>query len=163
MERINPAAKARSLLPSIPVVPSSHEQPSPLYKLVLDNLENPPLLKGASWTKAAPFKEDKYARTPSESIANNYTPSACNIKLRALRRRTRSSRKLIQQFKDMSLCVDSWYLQDSTKTSTTSPSWISHSSELSKWSYFSTLPISSIKPQGAIHSNVKTDTMGQRC
>jgi dynein heavy chain len=91
MERTNPAAKARLLLPSIPTVPSSHEQPSPLYKLVLDNLENPPILKGASWTKAAPFKEEKYARTPSESIANNYTPSASNIKLRALRRRTRSS------------------------------------------------------------------------
>lgn len=82
------------MLPSIPAVPSSHDQPSPLYQLVLDNLENPPILKRASWTRAAPFKEERHARSPSESIANNFTPTAANLKLRALRRRrTRSSRK----------------------------------------------------------------------
>lgn len=31
----NPGAEARSQLPHIPVVPDSHEQPSPLYKVSL--------------------------------------------------------------------------------------------------------------------------------
>ena len=56
-------------------------------QLVLKNLENPPLMKPASWTRAAPFKEEKYHRTPSESIANNFTPTANNLKIRALRKR----------------------------------------------------------------------------
>ena len=58
-----------------------------MFQLVLNNLENPPLMKPASWTRAAPFKEEKYHRTPSESIANNFTPTANNLKIRALRRR----------------------------------------------------------------------------
>jgi len=41
-------------------------------------------MKGTSWTLAAPFKEQKYHRTPSESIANNYTPSASDLKLKDL-------------------------------------------------------------------------------
>lgn len=90
LDAVNPAARVHSQLPHIPVLPSSHEQPSPLYKLVLGNLENPPLLKGASWTRAAPFKEERHHRTPSESIANNYTPSASGLKIRALRRRPKS-------------------------------------------------------------------------
>ena len=41
-------------------------------------------MKGTSWTQAAPFKEQKYHRTPSESIANNYTPTASDLKLKDL-------------------------------------------------------------------------------
>lgn len=47
-------------------------------------------MKGMSWTRAAPFKEEKFHRTPSESIANNFTPTASNLKIRHLRRRTKS-------------------------------------------------------------------------
>lgn len=47
-------------------------------------------MKAASWTRAAPFKEEKFHRTPSESIANNYTPTASNLKIRLLRRRPKS-------------------------------------------------------------------------
>lgn len=62
----------------------------PTLQLVLQNQENPPLMKAMSWTRAAPYKEERYHRSPSESIANNFTPSASNLKLRHLRRRTRS-------------------------------------------------------------------------
>ncbi|KAH3867058.1 hypothetical protein DPMN_030183 [Dreissena polymorpha] len=41
-------------------------------------------MKGTSWTLAAPFKEQKFHRTPSESIANNYTPSASDLKMKDL-------------------------------------------------------------------------------
>ena len=59
-------------------------------QLVLQNQENPPLMKAVSWTRAAPYKEERHHRSPSESIANNFTPSASNLKLRHLHRRTRS-------------------------------------------------------------------------
>ena len=51
---------------------------------MLRHSEHPPIMKGTSWTLAAPFKEQKYHRTPSESIANNYTPSASDLKIREL-------------------------------------------------------------------------------
>lgn len=55
-----------------------------LLQIVLRNSEHPPIMKGTSWTLAAPFKEQKYHRTPSESIANNYTPSASDLKMKDL-------------------------------------------------------------------------------
>ncbi len=53
-------------------------------QIVLKHSEHPPLMKGTSWTLAAPYKEQKHHRTPSESIANNYTPSASDLKLKDL-------------------------------------------------------------------------------
>ena len=44
-------------------------------------------MKLSSWTRAAPFKEERHHRSPSESIANNYTPTASNLKLKNLRKR----------------------------------------------------------------------------
>ena len=60
---------------------------------MLRNSEHPPIMKGTSWTLAAPFKEQKYHRTPSESIANNYTPSASDLKLKDLPKITRGRTK----------------------------------------------------------------------
>nr|XP_006820578.1 PREDICTED: dynein heavy chain 3, axonemal-like [Saccoglossus kowalevskii] len=74
-------------LPGLPPLPSTlTEEPSDLYQIVLRNSEHPPIMKGTSWTLAAPFKEQKYHRTPSESIANNYTPTASDLKIRSLLR-----------------------------------------------------------------------------
>lgn len=56
-------------------------------QLVLQNSENPPIMKPSSWTRAAPFKEERHHRTPSESIANNFTPTASNLKIRNLKKR----------------------------------------------------------------------------
>ena len=41
-------------------------------------------MKDMSWTQAAPYKETMYHRTPSESIANNYTPTANELKMKNL-------------------------------------------------------------------------------
>lgn len=51
---------------------------------MLRHSEHPPIMKDPSWTRAAPFKETAYARTPSESIANNFTPTASGLKMRNL-------------------------------------------------------------------------------
>ena len=58
-----------------------------IFQTILQNLDHPPLLKGASWTLAAPFKEEKFHRSPSESIANNYSPAASNLKINTLSKR----------------------------------------------------------------------------
>ena len=41
-------------------------------------------MKDPSWTRAAPFKETSFYRTPSESIANNFTPTASDLKIKNL-------------------------------------------------------------------------------
>lgn len=64
--------------------PNSYDQPSELYKFVLNNSRHPPLMQTKSWNLAVPFIEQKYSHTPSESIANNYTPSAKNLKIKNL-------------------------------------------------------------------------------
>jgi CRISPR/Cas system-associated exonuclease Cas4 (RecB family) len=45
----------------------------------------PPILKRFSWTLAAPIKEEKYSRMTSDSIANNYSPSARDISIKELK------------------------------------------------------------------------------
>jgi len=47
----------------------------------LKNSIHPPIMQGMSWTLLSPFKEQRHHRTPSESIANNYTPTAADIKI----------------------------------------------------------------------------------
>jgi dynein heavy chain len=37
-----------------------------------------------SWNLAVPYREQRFAHTPSESIANNYTPTAAELKLKLL-------------------------------------------------------------------------------
>ncbi|XP_033109913.1 dynein heavy chain 3, axonemal-like [Anneissia japonica] len=77
-------SKTRGLPGIPPLPPEGAKDPSDLYQIVLRNSEHPPIMRGKSWTLASPFKEQKYHRTPSESIANNYTPSANNLKIRSL-------------------------------------------------------------------------------
>jgi hypothetical protein len=64
--------------------PSNFQKPSDLYKLVVNNSKHPPLMQSKSWNLAVPFREQRYSHTPSESIANNYTPSANELKLKTL-------------------------------------------------------------------------------
>ncbi|XP_032823200.2 dynein axonemal heavy chain 3 [Petromyzon marinus] len=72
---------------SIPSQSSSHAGFSELYKMVMHSNAHPPIMLSASWTQAVPYKEQSYHRTPSESIANNYTPSVSSLRLQALARR----------------------------------------------------------------------------
>lgn len=44
----------------------------------------PPLMQRTSWTLAAPFKEQQHHRGPSDSIANNYSLTAQDLKLKDL-------------------------------------------------------------------------------
>ncbi|XP_012937339.1 dynein heavy chain 3, axonemal [Aplysia californica] len=89
------SSKVRGL-PGLPPLPAEgSREPSDLYKIVLRNSEHPPLMKSTSWTLAAPFKEQKYDRTPSESIANVYTPSASDLKMKELAKLARSRTKLV--------------------------------------------------------------------
>eukprot|EP00795_Rhopilema_esculentum_P009610 gene9610-17369_t len=72
-------------LPGLPPLPSPYsEEPSDLYKIVLKHSEHPPIMRNSSWTRAVPFKETAYHRTPCESIANNFTPTASDLKIRSL-------------------------------------------------------------------------------
>ncbi|KAK0675118.1 DYH3 protein, partial [Pygoscelis papua] len=60
-------------------------------QLVLKSSCYPPLMQRASWTLAAPFKEQSYYRSPSDSIANNYTLTARDLKLKNVHRLKSSS------------------------------------------------------------------------
>uniref|UniRef100_A0A7M4FUM3 Dynein axonemal heavy chain 3 n=1 Tax=Crocodylus porosus TaxID=8502 RepID=A0A7M4FUM3_CROPO len=67
-----------------PLPPSVSSGPSELYQLVLKNSRYPPLMQRVSWTLAVPFKEQRYHRSPSDSIANNYTLTSRDLKLSGL-------------------------------------------------------------------------------
>ena len=55
-----------------------------IFQIVLKHSEHPPIMADSSWTRAVPFKESAHHRTPSESIANNYTLTASGLKIRHL-------------------------------------------------------------------------------
>ncbi|NXW95358.1 DYH3 protein, partial [Alopecoenas beccarii] len=79
-------------LPELPPLPASASAaPSELYQLVLKSGCYPPLMQGASWTLAAPFKEQSHYRSPSDSIANNYTLTAQDLKLKNVHKLKSSS------------------------------------------------------------------------
>jgi dynein heavy chain len=64
--------------------PSNFDKPSDLYRKVVTNGHHPPLMQFRSWNLAVPYREQRFAHTPSESIANNYTPTAAELKLKLL-------------------------------------------------------------------------------
>ncbi|ELW62513.1 Dynein heavy chain 3, axonemal [Tupaia chinensis] len=69
--------------PELPPLPASaNEEPSELYQTVMSHSFYPPLMQRTSWTLAAPFKEQHYHRGPSDSIANNYSLMAQDLKLK---------------------------------------------------------------------------------
>ncbi|XP_032957944.1 dynein axonemal heavy chain 3 isoform X1 [Rhinolophus ferrumequinum] len=71
--------------PELPPLPASaNEEPSELYKMVMSHSFHPPLMQRTSWTLAVPFKEQQHHRGPSDSIANNYSLMAQDLKLKGL-------------------------------------------------------------------------------
>jgi hypothetical protein len=74
--------------------PNNFDKPSDLYKLVVNNSQHPPLMQSKSWNLAVPFREQRFSHTPSESIANNYTPTANDLKIKTLNRLINSRQKL---------------------------------------------------------------------
>ncbi|XP_012866608.1 PREDICTED: dynein heavy chain 3, axonemal [Dipodomys ordii] len=71
--------------PELPPLPQSvNEEPSELYQTVMSHSFYPPLMQRTSWTLAVPFKEQDQHRGPSDSIANNYSLTAQDLKLKDL-------------------------------------------------------------------------------
>lgn len=56
-------------------------------QMVLRHSHHPPILQTNSRTLAAPFKEQRLSRTPSESIGNNYSPQAQDLNIIKLQQR----------------------------------------------------------------------------
>ncbi|XP_042293782.1 dynein axonemal heavy chain 3 [Sceloporus undulatus] len=77
-------AKQIPELPPLP--PSAAVDPSELYQMIQKSSYYPTLMQRASWMLAAPFKEQRYFRSPSDSIANNYTLTARNLKMMDLQK-----------------------------------------------------------------------------
>lgn len=75
-------SQARPELPPLPV--SANEEPSEIYKTVMSHSFYPPLMQRTSWTLAVPFKEQDQHRGPSDSIGNNYSLTARDMKLKDL-------------------------------------------------------------------------------
>lgn len=87
-------SQARAL-PALPALPRNANE-TDLYQIITKHGKFPPIMKPSSWTKAAPFKETPYHRTPSESIANNFTPSAQDLKIGSLSKyKSKKSRKSV--------------------------------------------------------------------
>uniref|UniRef100_A0A8C5KDB1 Dynein axonemal heavy chain 3 n=1 Tax=Jaculus jaculus TaxID=51337 RepID=A0A8C5KDB1_JACJA len=74
--------QTRPELPPLPV--SASEEPSELYQTVMSHSFYPPLMQHTSWTLAVPFKEQCHHRGPSDSIGNNYSLMAQDMKLKDL-------------------------------------------------------------------------------
>ncbi|KAI9331944.1 dynein heavy chain and region D6 of dynein motor-domain-containing protein [Obelidium mucronatum] len=54
----------------------------------IDQANLPALLKTFSWTRAAPFKEERFNRQVSDSIGNNYSPRACDLNAKFIQKRS---------------------------------------------------------------------------
>ncbi|KNC96829.1 uncharacterized protein SPPG_07663 [Spizellomyces punctatus DAOM BR117] len=54
------------------------------FAIDMSHANLPPLLKHFSWTRAAPFKEEKYARSVSDTIGNNYSPHAADLNIKQM-------------------------------------------------------------------------------
>ncbi|XP_029995048.1 dynein heavy chain 3, axonemal-like [Sphaeramia orbicularis] len=78
--------------PGLPPLPPDAE-PSELYKIVMRHSQYPPILQTNTWTQAVPFKEQRYHRTPSERIGNNYSPHVQDLKLSSLKQRKHNVRR----------------------------------------------------------------------
>ncbi|XP_053550231.1 dynein axonemal heavy chain 3 [Bombina bombina] len=106
-------------LPPLPTAPA--REPSELYQLVLKHSNYPPLMQNPSWTLAAPFKELRFHRNPSNSIANNYSLTARDLKLAELPKKMSSPRpstaKNTPQLRTLSTSKDSSSIQKKLKSS----------------------------------------------
>lgn len=40
-----------------------------------------------NWTLLSPYKEKKHFRTPSESIANGYTPTIADVQIKQIKKK----------------------------------------------------------------------------
>ncbi|KAL5104808.1 hypothetical protein TcWFU_000288 [Taenia crassiceps] len=64
---------------------------SRLRPIVNKNADHPPLIAQFTLTRAAPFKDQKFHRPPSQSIGSNYSPGAARLQLNRLPPRSQLS------------------------------------------------------------------------
>ncbi|KAM4725109.1 LOW QUALITY PROTEIN: dynein axonemal heavy chain 3-like [Anableps anableps] len=62
-------------------------EPSDIYQVVLRHKHYPPIIQTNTCVLAVPFKEQRHHRTPSESIGNNFSPRAQDLKMNNLHHR----------------------------------------------------------------------------
>ncbi|XP_030596674.1 dynein heavy chain 3, axonemal isoform X2 [Archocentrus centrarchus] len=74
-----------SFPPPLPL--DCNTETSELYQIALRHSSYPPILITNSRTLAVPYKELRYHRTPSESVGNNFSPTAKDLKINQLRHR----------------------------------------------------------------------------
>ncbi|XP_034748215.1 dynein heavy chain 3, axonemal isoform X1 [Etheostoma cragini] len=84
-------SRGYSVPPPLPI--ACNAEPSELYQTVLRHSHHAPILQTNSWTLAVPFKEQRYHRAPSESIGNNYSPWAQDLKIVNLQHRRHTFRQ----------------------------------------------------------------------
>ncbi|KAM4624509.1 dynein axonemal heavy chain 3 [Polymixia lowei] len=88
--------------PGLPPLPkTSSEEPSELYQSFLRHNHHPPILQSPSWTLAVPYKEQRFHRSPSECIANNYSPWARDLKIHNLKQRCRITHNSLGEARKM--------------------------------------------------------------
>ncbi|XP_075900184.1 dynein axonemal heavy chain 3 [Nelusetta ayraudi] len=74
--------------PFPPLLPLSYDtETSELYQMVLRHSRYPPILRTDTRTLAAPFKEQHTHRSSCQSVGNNYSPLAQDLKMVQLQRR----------------------------------------------------------------------------
>ena len=83
LESSDPLYNSSRTIP-LPPLPSDDTGSSPLYQLIQRQNNYPPILKNQSWTRSAPYKEQREHRTSVESIANNYTHPSSDLKIRTI-------------------------------------------------------------------------------
>eukprot|EP01135_Chromosphaera_perkinsii_P007265 Nk52_evm73s745 gene=Nk52_evmTU73s745 len=73
-----------AVLPPVKTAPPLSATTTAFYSVIKHSNNYPPLLRKQAMTLASPYKEVKYHRSPSESIANNYTPTAADLRIESL-------------------------------------------------------------------------------
>ncbi|KAJ3049383.1 Dynein heavy chain 7, axonemal [Rhizophlyctis rosea] len=86
-----PAKKAETVVPRVEV--KREEPKEEVFLPELSPQDVPPLLKHFSWTRAAPFKEERHHRAVSDTIGNNYSPWAADLSVKVLGKRPGGAEK----------------------------------------------------------------------
>ena len=90
------APNAPPVLPPVPKGATREKDMGELMETIRKHNEYPPLMQSSdAWLRLAPYKEQLHCRTPSDAIANNFSPKAADLRASSftssLRRSTSSS------------------------------------------------------------------------
>ncbi|XP_071960977.1 dynein axonemal heavy chain 3-like [Antedon mediterranea] len=86
--------------------------------------KNPKIVQSGAWTKAVPFKEEKFYRRVSDAIANNYTPTARNLTSSYIYEITKKQERLAVENGQSSVTSPRRSHSDSVRFRSVSPEYI---------------------------------------